>query len=76
MPVVEFLQESPTPTALIIASGDAIVPARRSAPLRKAIPNLVLDRTIHAGHNEIYDQHNFAVAFREALAAIAANARP
>jgi pimeloyl-ACP methyl ester carboxylesterase len=75
MPVIDFVRGSPTPTALITASEDRIVPAGRSAPLRGAIPNLVLDRTIQAGHNDLYDQRSFADAFREALAAIAARPR-
>src|SRR5208283_737270 len=41
--------------ALIIAERDAIVPARRSAPLRTAIRYLVLERAIDAGHNDLYD---------------------
>ena len=72
MPVIDFIRGSPLPTALIVAGRDTIVPARRSAPLRDVIPNLVLDRTIEAGHNDLYDQRAFADAFREALAEIAA----
>jgi dienelactone hydrolase len=75
MPVIDFVRGAPTPTALITASEDRIVPAGRSAPLRGAIRNLVLDRTIPAGHNDLYDQRSFADAFRAALAAIAARAR-
>jgi len=46
------------------------VPARRSAPLRAAISNLVFERTIDAGHNDLYDHPAFVAAFREALARI------
>jgi hypothetical protein len=46
MPTIEFVRNSLAPTALIIAERDAIVPARRSAPLRAAITNLVFERTI------------------------------
>jgi hypothetical protein len=48
------------------------VPARRSAPFGPAIKNLVFERTIEAGHNDIYDHPAFAAAMREALAKIEA----
>jgi hypothetical protein len=63
---------SSAPTALIIADHDKVVPARRSAPLRQAVSNLVFARTIDAGHNDLYDHPDFAEAMREALAAIEA----
>jgi pimeloyl-ACP methyl ester carboxylesterase len=72
MPTIEFIRGSLTPTALIMAKNDAVVPARRSAPLRPAIENLVFERTIDAGHNDIYDHPAFAAAMREALAKIEA----
>jgi uncharacterized protein len=72
MPVIDFVRDLPTPTALIVAGQDTIVPARRSAPLRDVIPNLVLDRTIDAGHNDLYDRKTFVESLREALANIAA----
>ena len=72
MPTIEFVRGSLVPTALIIAERDAIVPARRSAPLRTAIRNLVLERAIDAGHNDLYDHPDFASAAREALARIEA----
>ena len=72
MPTIEFVRGSLTPTALIIAKNDAVVPARRSAPLRPAIENLVFKRTVDAGHNDIYDHPAFAAAMREALAKIEA----
>jgi alpha-beta hydrolase superfamily lysophospholipase len=37
MPTIEFVRGLLVPTALIIAEHDVVVPARRSAPLRKAI---------------------------------------
>ena len=73
MSVIDFVRGSPTPTALIMANQDTIVPARRSAPLREVIPNLVLYRAIEAGHNDLYDQRSFVDALREALARIAAS---
>jgi hypothetical protein len=55
-----------------VAGRDTIVPARRSAPLRDVIPNLVLDRIIDAGHNDLYDRKAFVETLREALAKITA----
>jgi len=72
MPTIEFVRGSFVPTALIIAERDAIVPARRSAPLRTAIRNLVFERTIDAGHNDLYDHPEFAAAMQGALARIEA----
>lgn len=70
MPTIDFVRESNVPTALIVAERDAIVPARRSTPLRAAIPNLVFERAIDAGHNDLYDRPAFAEAMRQALATI------
>jgi pimeloyl-ACP methyl ester carboxylesterase len=72
MPTIDFVRGSLAPTALITAERDAIVPTRRSAPVRLAIGNLVFERTIDAGHNDLYDHPAFAVAMREALARIEA----
>jgi pimeloyl-ACP methyl ester carboxylesterase len=72
MPTIEFVRGSLARTALIIARRDTVVPARRSAPLRPAIRNLVFERTIDAGHNDIYHRPAFAAAMREALARIEA----
>jgi uncharacterized protein len=57
---------------LILARREAVVPSRRSTPLRPAIKNLVFERTVDAGHNDIYDHPAFAAAMREALAKIEA----
>jgi hypothetical protein len=72
MPTIDFVRGSHVPTGLIIAERDTVVPARRSTPLRAAIGNLVFERTIDAGHNDIYDRPAFAAAMREALAKIEA----
>jgi dienelactone hydrolase len=72
MPTIEFVHGLLTPTALILAKHDAVVPAQRSAPLRPAIKNLVFELTIDARHNDIYDHPAFAAAIREALAKIEA----
>ena len=76
MPTIDFVRGSTTPTTLIVAEHDSIVPARRSEPLRTAITNLVLDRTIEAGHNDLYDQPAFADAVRQALAKIVGSPKP
>ena len=70
MPTIDFVRGSTTPTTLIVAEHDSIVPARRSEPLRTAITNLVLDRPIQAGHNDLYDHPAFAGAVHQALAKI------
>jgi pimeloyl-ACP methyl ester carboxylesterase len=73
MPVIAFVLGSRVPPALIAAKHDTVFPARRSALLRQAIPNLVLDRMIEAGHNDLYDQSAFADALLEAITKIAAS---
>jgi dienelactone hydrolase len=72
MRTIEFVRGSLAPTALITAERDKVVPARRSAPLRAAIKNLVFERDIDSGHNNIYDHPAFATAMREALTRIEA----
>jgi uncharacterized protein len=77
MPTIDLVRDRTTPTALLAAGRDTIVPSRRSEPLRQAIPNLVLDRTIaEAGHNDLYNHPAFTSAMREALARIEAAAPP
>jgi len=72
MPTIEFVRGSLAPTGMIIGKRDAVVLARRSAPLRQAIRNLVFEGAIDAGHNDLYDHPAFAAAVREALARIEA----
>ena len=72
MPTLEFVRGALAPTAVIVADHDKVVPASRSAPLRRAVSNLVFARTIDAGHNDLYDHPDFAEAMGEALAAIEA----
>jgi pimeloyl-ACP methyl ester carboxylesterase len=75
MPTIDFVRGTATPTALIVAGRDSIVPARRTEPLRRAVPRLVFDRTIEdAGHNDLYDHPAFVEAMHEALARIEAAA--
>jgi pimeloyl-ACP methyl ester carboxylesterase len=69
MPTIDFVREISTPTAMIVAGRDTIIPMSRSGPLRKVIPNLVFNRTIEgAGHNDVYGHPDFGPAMREALA--------
>jgi pimeloyl-ACP methyl ester carboxylesterase len=72
MQTIEFVRDSLAPTALITAERDKVVPARRSAPLRAAIKNLVFERAVDSGHNDIYDHPAFAAAMRVALTRIEA----
>jgi pimeloyl-ACP methyl ester carboxylesterase len=65
------LQKTATPVAIIAAERDQIVPAERTAALRKRVSNLVYDRTIaRAGHNDIYARSDFHESMRDALAAV------
>ncbi|HUF56740.1 MAG TPA: alpha/beta hydrolase [Thermohalobaculum sp.] len=73
MEVAEAVAGTAAPVALIAAERDTIVPPARSAPLRAAAADLVLDRTIEdAGHNDLYERAAFAEAMREALRRIEA----
>jgi len=72
MPTIEFVHGSLAPTAMIIGKRDAVVPVRRSAPLRQAITNLVFEGAIDAGHNDLCDHPDFAAAVRQAVARIGA----
>jgi uncharacterized protein len=72
MPTIEFVRGSNVPTALITAERDAIAPKRRSVPLRAAIRNLVFERSIDAGHNDLYDHPDFTAAAEEALTRVEA----
>lgn len=65
---VEELREVSAPVALIAAERDTIIPEQRTAPLREAARDLVMDRTVPgAGHNEIYQDPAFARAMHEAM---------
>lgn len=56
------------PTAVVTAERDTIIPARRSEPVRQALPNLVFDHTIAgAGHNDMFGRAEFVNAMRTAL---------
>jgi pimeloyl-ACP methyl ester carboxylesterase len=74
IPTTDFVRERSTPTAMIVAGRDTIVPPSRSEPLRKAIQNLVFHRTIEdAGHNDLYGHPDFSPAMRQALASAVAS---
>jgi pimeloyl-ACP methyl ester carboxylesterase len=71
MPTIEFMLEVSAPTALISAGRDSVVPDRRTEPLRRAVPNLVLDRTVpEAEHNDLYERDEFWAALGDAVARI------
>ena len=68
MSTLDFLKDVSTPTAIIVAGHDSVVPARRTEPLRRAIPNLVFDRVIpEAEHNDLYELPVFWGALGEAV---------
>ncbi len=69
MATVESLRGVATPTAVIAAGRDTIVPPRRTEAVQRTIPTLVFDRTIaQAGHNDLYGHPDFRAAMLEALA--------
>ncbi len=73
MDTAKDLQNTSLPTAVIAAERDSIVPPKRTDAVRRAIPNLVLDRTIAgAGHNDLYDRFEFRSAMADALDSIEA----
>jgi len=64
----ELLRRVDTPTAVIMADRDTIVPARRSQPVIEATKHLVYSAVISgAGHNDLYDTPEFAAALRQAI---------
>lgn len=68
MAPAEDLRHVAGPVALIAGGRDRIIPPARTAALRDAVPNLLLDRTIAgAGHNDIYDRPEFQQAMVEAM---------
>jgi pimeloyl-ACP methyl ester carboxylesterase len=65
------LQGSEVPVAIIAAENDEIIPAARTAALRRGVSNLAFDRTIEgAGHNDIYARTDFHASMEEALEAV------
>lgn len=77
IPVTRFMAGQRTPTAIIAAGADAIVPPRRTDALRPHVENLVMDRTLDgAGHNDLFDHPAFPAALSEALARVVAAPAP
>lgn len=67
------LRESHVPVAVLAGARDTLIPPKRTDALRRAIPDLVYDRTIPGvGHNDIYRASAFQLAMHQALAKIAA----
>ncbi len=67
----ELLKGLDVPTAIIAAEHDEIIPRERSSMMRGAAKRMVYSRTIKGvGHNDIYENQDFANAMREALAAV------
>lgn len=67
----DLLKGLDVPTAIIAAEHDEIIPRERSSVMRGAAKRLVYSRTIKSvGHNDIYENQDFANAMREALSAV------
>lgn len=64
-----------TPVAILAGGRDTLIVPERTEALRRAVPNLVFDRTIPSvGHNDIYDHPAFRSSMREALQRVVAAA--
>jgi alpha/beta superfamily hydrolase len=71
LPAAADLRASRTPVAILAGGSDSLILPARTDALRRAVPNLVYDRTIAgAGHNDIYGREEFRAAMHEALAAV------
>jgi alpha-beta hydrolase superfamily lysophospholipase len=67
----DYLRGSRMPVAILAGGNDTLMLPARTDGLRRAVPNLVFDRTIAgAGHNDIYERQEFRAAMHEALAAV------
>lgn len=72
----ENLANSRVPVALLSAERDGLVLPERTEALRRALPNLVFDRTLPGvDHNSIYQGLAFAPAMHEALQRLLAGRR-
>ena len=70
---VELIGDAHVPVAIIAAGRDSIIPSARTEALRRAVPQLVYDRTIEAaGHNDLYHRSDFHAAMQEALRGVLA----
>ena len=65
------LARAAVPIAIIAAERDSIVPPARTEALRQALadarPGVVFDRTVPAGHNDLYGHPDFGPALRDAM---------
>jgi pimeloyl-ACP methyl ester carboxylesterase len=76
MEPAEDLAATDVPVALIAGQRDTLIPAERTAALRKSARNIILDVTVPgAGHNDIYQHPALQAAMRQALDRIAAQGR-
>jgi uncharacterized protein len=70
-PSVNYMRGNPTPSAVIAAEHDRVVPPRRTAALVKALSNLVFNRTLAgARHATIYEVPAYDETFLAAFAAL------
>ena len=67
MPTIEFVRGANVPTALITSGARRNRAEAAERAVAPAIRNLVFERSIDAGHNDLYDHPDFAQAAREAL---------
>ena len=68
LPAAEWLRGNKVSVAIVAAQRDTLVTPERTESLRRAVPNLVFDRTV-AGedHNSIYQSPAFRDAMQEAM---------
>ncbi len=71
MPTLETVRDVTTPTAVIAAGEDTLIPPQSTDAVRHALGSIILDRTIPgAGHNDIYGHPAFVEAMTVALVRI------
>ena len=70
MPAASWLKGRGLPVAILAGRRDALVRPGRTAALRRRVDNLVFDRILDAGHNDIYAAPEFERTMIEALARI------
>ena len=79
MEVAEDLSASPAPVAIIAAERDGVVFPARTEALRAALdgtsPGLVFDRTLPAGHNDLYAHPAMGPTLAEAMERLRAEAQ-
>lgn len=65
------LERARVPVAIVAAGADGVIPPPRTEALRRRLRTVVFDRTIAgAEHNDIFFRPEFALAMREAMAAV------